>query len=60
MWEYKFYLLSNLQEMGGQNVGKSKAELKTRHSNHKQEIKKKYEGMGHQYVGVEGCGYGNL
>ena len=28
-----------------------------RHSNHKQEIKKKYGGLGHHYGGDGGCGY---
>ena len=41
---------------GGQYVGKSQTPLKVRHSNHKQEIRKKIGGLG-QHYGGKGCGY---
>ena len=41
----------------GQYVGKSKTKLKTRHSNHKQEIKKKVGGLGHHYEDGGPCSY---
>ena len=41
-------------------MGKSKTPFKIRHSNHKQEIKKKVGGLGHHYGGSGGCGYGNI
>ena len=44
----------------GQYVGKSTTPFKKRHSNHKQEIKKKYGGLGHHYGGAGGCGYENF
>ena len=44
----------------GQYVGKSKTKMKTRHSNHKQEVKKQIGGLGHHYGGPGGCGYENL
>ena len=44
----------------GQYIGKSQTILKVRHSNHKQEIKKRIGGLGHHYGGQEGCGYENL
>ena len=40
-------------------MGKSQTRFKTRHSNHKQEVKKKIGGLGHHYGG-QGCGYENL
>ena len=40
-------------------MGKSQTPFKTRHSNHKQEVKKKTGGLGHHYGG-QGCGYKNL
>ena len=40
-------------------MGKSTTPFKKRHSNHKQEIKRKYGGLGHHYGG-NGCGYENL
>ena len=51
--------LGTCKGCGGQYVGKSTTPFKIRHSNHKQEIKKKYGGLGHHYGG-QGCGYGNL
>ena len=44
----------------GQYVGKSTTPFKRRHSNHKQEIKRKYGGLGHHYGDVDGCGYENI
>ena len=35
---------------------KGSTPFKKRHSNHKQEIKKQYGGLGHHYGG-QGCGY---
>ena len=55
---YVIYLGTCLK-CGGQYVGKSTTPFKKRHSNHKQEIKKLYGGLGHHYGGT-GCGYENL
>ena len=52
--------LSTCKKCKGQYVGKSKTKFKLRHSNHKQEIKKCYGGLGHHYGGDDGCGYENL
>jgi hypothetical protein len=52
--------LGSCKKCGGQYVGKSKTPFKTRHSNHKQEIKKQIGGLGHHYGGSGGCGYQNL
>ena len=41
-------------------MGKSTTQFKKRHSNHKQEIKKEYGGLGHHYGGDRGCGYENF
>ena len=41
-------------------MGKSKTIFKIRHSNHKQEIKRGYGGLGHHYGGEKGCGYNNF
>ena len=43
----------------GQYVGESQTPFKQRHSNHKQEIKKKIGGLG-QHYGGNGCGYQNI
>ena len=51
--------LGTCGKCGGQYVGKSQTPFKVRHSNHKQEIKKKVGGLG-QHYGGEGCGYQNL
>ena len=48
--------LGTCQKCGGQYIGKSTTPFKKRHSNHKQEIKKQYGGLGHHYGG-QGCGY---
>ena len=34
--------------------------MKTRHSNHKREIKNRIGGLGHHYGDEKGCGYENL
>ena len=34
--------------------------MKTRHSNHKREIRNKIGGLGHHYGGEQGCGYENF
>ena len=44
----------------GQYVGKSKTKFKLRHSNHKQEIKKKIGGLGHHYGDGGACNYTHL
>ena len=44
----------------GQYVGKSKTIFKLRHSNHKQEIKKKTGGLGHHYGGGGACNYNHV
>ena len=41
-------------------MGKSQTPFKTRHSNHKREIKNEIGGLGHHYGGVRGCGYKNM
>ena len=51
--------LATCRKCGGQYVGKSQTPFKMRHSNHKQEIKKKIGGLG-QHYGGEGCGYQNI
>jgi hypothetical protein len=51
--------LGTCQRCNGQYVGKSQTPFKLRHSNHKQEIKKKIGGLGNHYGG-QGCGYENL
>ena len=51
--------LASCTKRGGQYVGKSQTDFKRRHSNHKQEIKKKTGGLGHHYGG-SGCGYENV
>ena len=52
--------LATCKKCKGQYVGKSTTPFKKRHSNHKQEIKKKYGGLGHHYGGEGGCGYENF
>ena len=51
--------LATCGRCGGQYVGKSQTPFKMRHSNHKQEIKKKVGGLG-QHYGGGGCGYENI
>ena len=55
---YVVYLVT-CRKCRGQYVGKSTTPFKQRHSNHKQEIKRKYGGLGHHYGG-NGCGYANV
>ena len=55
---YVIYL-ATCAKCRGQYVGKSQTIMKIRHSNHKQEIKKKTGGLGQHYGGT-GCGYDNL
>jgi hypothetical protein len=52
--------LATCRKCGGQYVGKSQTKLKTRHSNHKREIKNQIGGLGHHYGGERGCGYENF
>jgi hypothetical protein len=42
-----------------QYVGKISREFRRRHSEHKQEIKNKYGGLGHHFGRPGGCGYDN-
>ena len=44
----------------GQYVGKSVTPFKKRHSNHKQEVKKKVGGLGQHYGGTKACCYENF
>ena len=55
---YVIYL-GTCEKCGGQYVGKSQTPLKVRHSNHKQEIKKKIGRWG-QHYGGKGCGYESI
>ena len=55
---YVIYL-GTCQKCQGQYVGKSTTIFKKRHSNHKQEVKRVYGGLGHHYGG-QGCGYENI
>lgn len=56
---YVIYL-ATCKKCRGQYVGKSTTPFKKRHSNHKQEIKRNYGGLGHHYGGDGGCGYVNF
>ena len=51
--------LATCKRCRGQYVGKSQTPFKQRHSNHKQEIKRKTGGLG-QHYGGRGCGYENI
>ena len=53
---YVIYL-ATCKRCGGQYVGKSTTPFKKRHSNHRQEIKKVYGGLGHHYGVGKGCAY---
>ena len=55
---YVIYL-AICRQCSGQYVGKSQTPFKKRHSNHKQEVKRQYGGLGKHYWG-SGCGYENL
>ena len=52
--------LGTCKQCQGQYVGKSQTVFKKRHSNHKQEVKRKIGGLGHHYGGDGGCGYQNI
>ena len=52
--------LCTCKRCGGQYVGKSKTPFKKRHSNHKQEIRKKIGGLGHHYGSDGGCTYNDF
>ena len=52
--------LATCKKCGGYYVGKSQTIFKMRHSNHKQEIKRKTGGLGQHYGGAKGCGYENI
>ena len=56
---FVIYLVT-CKKCGGQYVGKSQTPIKTRHSNHKREIKNLIGGLGKHYGGELGCGYGNF
>ena len=58
--DFVIYLVT-CKKCQGQYVGKSKTKFKLRHSNHKQEIKKKTGGLGqHYHEPSGGCGYDNF
>ena len=52
--------LATCNRCHGQYVGKSVTPFKQRHSNHKQEIKKKTSGLGQHYGGNRACSYGDV
>ena len=52
--------LGTCKKCRGQYVGKTTTPFKKRHSNHKQEVKKDYGGLGHHYGGDNGCGYDSI
>ena len=56
--DFVIYLATCLK-CEGQYVGKSQTPFKRRHSNHKQEVKRQYGGLGKHYGG-QGCGYESL
>ena len=56
---YVIYLATCLK-CSGQYVGKSQTSFKTRHSNHKQEVKKCTGGLGRHFGGQRGCGYNSI
>jgi hypothetical protein len=56
---YVLYLVT-CTRCGGQYVGKSVTPFKKRHSNHKQEVKKKIGGLGQHYGGSRVCGYEDM
>ena len=51
--------LATCKKCQGPYIGKSQTTFKKRHSNHKQEIKNRIGGLGHDYGG-SGCGYSNV
>ena len=56
---YVIYL-GTCRKCNGQYVGKSTTAFKVRHSNHKQEVKRTYGGLGHHYGGGNGCEYNQI
>ena len=52
--------LGTCNKCKGQYVGKTTRKFRLRHSGHKQEIKKKYGGLGNHYGGEGGCTYQNV
>ena len=52
--------LATCRKCKGQYVGKSQTAFKTRHSNHKQEIKHGKGGLGHYYGPKGKCNYENI
>ena len=52
--------LATCNRCQGQYVGKSVTAFKLRHSNHKQEIKKKTGGLGQHYGGNRACSYEDI
>ena len=57
--EWVIYL-GTCRKCQGQYVGKAQTSFKKRHSNHKQEVKKRVGGLGHHYGDGDGCGYNNI
>ena len=57
--DWVIYLVT-CKKCKGQYVGKSKTKFKIRHSNHKQEVKKKIGGLGHHYGNGGPCSYQHL
>ena len=57
--DWVIYLVT-CRKCQGQYVGKSKTDFRRRHSNHKQEIKKKVGGLGHHYGPDSPCSYEHL
>ena len=52
--------LATCSRCKGQYVGKSVTPFKKRHSNHKQEVKKKVGGLGQHYGGARACCYQDM
>ena len=52
--------LATCQRCQGQYVGKSETPFKRRHSNHKQEIKRRVGGLGQHYGGNRTCSYQDI
>ena len=57
--DFVVYLVT-CKQCRGQYIGKSQTPIKTRHSNHKREIRGQIGGLGHHFGGQRGCGYGNV
>ena len=52
--------LATCSRCKGQYVGKSVTPIKKRHSNHKQEVRKKIGGLGQHYGGARACCYDDM